>query len=341
MHVLRQFDVERGGRIQLCRGDLAKLEPSDGVDVLVVSAYPNNYRPTSTSVIGALDRRGLSVEALAADKYVDLRTTTSCWLSQPVDPAVGFRQLLCFEPRMGALAAESVGDIFRALVPFVDPNTRTQSVAMPLLATGDMGRSPEEMITAILQAGAQWMETGLPLASLQIVLSEHSPDVQLTMGVFDRWSSEHVHTRSRADSTHRPTEIFVSYAHADGARAVDFLRSAITEQLPEASLFVDQLDIEVGSAWQQKIYDALNQCRRVVAVLTPGYLRSKVCQEEMNIARIRELDGGESVLFPVYALTAELPAHYRVLNYVDCREMDSRLIGEACGTLVATLSRGA
>jgi hypothetical protein len=89
-------------RIGLYEGDLAAIPPEHHVDILVVSAFPNDYLPTPTSLIGALSERGLSVGNLAADKLHDLRETSAFWISQPiVGPAarLNIRQVACFEPR--------------------------------------------------------------------------------------------------------------------------------------------------------------------------------------------------------------------------------------------------
>jgi TIR domain len=53
------------------------------------------------------------------------------------------------------------------------------------------------------------------------------------------------------------------------------------------ALFIDQ-DIEVGSAWPQKLADALHQSRCMVAVWTPSYFRSPWCVAEWETVLERE-----------------------------------------------------
>ena len=167
-----------GGRLELSSGDLAALGPGDGCDLIVVSAFPGDYTPTAGSLIGALSRHGLAVAELARDPEFDLRSSTSCWLSRPIPGArgtFGFDRLLCYEPRTPAMAATVVGDVFRALVPFVGPPTGIRDVAMPLVASGDQHRPREEMLSAILSAAEHWMSFGLPLDRLRVVVRDTTP----------------------------------------------------------------------------------------------------------------------------------------------------------------------
>src|SRR5262249_14831551 len=106
-------------QVMLFVGDLARIPEREAVDLLVVSAFPDNYVPTRTSLIGALARAGVSVFDLALDKEVDLRSFSSCWLSRAIERSgIHFRRVLCFEPGYRGRAPEVVGDIFRSVVPF-------------------------------------------------------------------------------------------------------------------------------------------------------------------------------------------------------------------------------
>src|SRR5262245_27184732 len=86
--------------VMLFVGDLTALPKHEAVDILIVSALPDDYSPTETSLSGALHRAGVSVAKLAEDKEVDLRRFSSCWLSRPIQrPKLHFQRILCFEPR--------------------------------------------------------------------------------------------------------------------------------------------------------------------------------------------------------------------------------------------------
>ena len=60
-------------QIQLLHGDLTDIPSHFAVHLLVISAFPNDYIPTPTSLIGALHRKGVNVDSLARKKDRDLR----------------------------------------------------------------------------------------------------------------------------------------------------------------------------------------------------------------------------------------------------------------------------
>src|SRR5271166_4490708 len=204
LHVdkIREISLPGGGRIELCVGDIAAMTAQDGCDVLVVSAFQSDYFGRLTwaapSVISALADRGLSVAELAANPEIDLRATTSCWLSRVMPPGrtFGFDRLLCFEPATPHTAASTVGGIFRILVPFVGPQIGIRDVAMPIVASGNQRVPRKEMLTAILMAARRWMEFGLPLDRLRIVMHDYEqPDAAIA--VFDDFA----HAVQRSGST--------------------------------------------------------------------------------------------------------------------------------------------
>lgn len=328
------------GTVQLLVGDLARLPEQHAVDVLAVSAFPNAYNPLEGTLIGALDEVGVSVAALAAAKEHDLRDTASCWLSAPVGkPSFHARRIMCFEPRYRSLgaAADVVGDVFRSLVPFVSAEPWVRSVAMPLLASGHQGEPGRPMMEALVGAALHWMAAGLPLKTLKIVLYDgHDTDYVEQMAAVFRSAGNALPARP-ADSAPAASDydVFLSYARKDEASA-RALAKRLQELAPALRIFVDRVELAAGSAWQQKIYDAVSSSRRIVCLYSPDYLTSKPCLEELNVGLLRNREEG-AVLLPAYLRSADLPAYLRAIQYEDVREGEPDRVEALASALIRRL----
>lgn len=328
-------------RIELLKGDLTSPGPGDAFDLLIVSAFPGDYLPTPTSLIGALHRKGLSVAQLAATKEVDLRDDFSCWLSQAIPVAAfGFHRILCFEPMLRGNPPALVGDIFRALTPILGQHSEITSAAMPIVAAGDQGYSVKAMLVPLLDAALNWMEQGLPLDLLKIVTHSDAQSAEAE-GVFSACASNYRSMPAPpSGKASAEFDVFISYAHENSAD-VDKFEQLLTKKFPGIRIFLDRKSIDVGRAWQPEIFESLDRCRKVVAVFSPHYLRSKMCKEEFNIAWVRSRESDEDILFPVYLYSADLPTYMTYRNYADCREGNLTKIGSACDLLLLALNRGA
>ncbi len=175
--------------IQLLAGDLAAIPPTHAVDALVVSAFPDSYTPNPGTLFSSLFERGLDMRAIARRKEEDERVRLGCWLSQTLSPELAsrfnFRRIICFEPLYPAFVADAgnertniedrVGFVFRCLNNFIIPDRDGQrrfdidSVAMPLLATGNQQVALEDLLPRLLDAAIFWLEQGLPIRQLKIV----------------------------------------------------------------------------------------------------------------------------------------------------------------------------
>jgi hypothetical protein len=317
-------------RIGLYAGDLAAIPSEETVDILVVSAFPGDYATTATSLIGALQRRkGLSVAALAERKAVDLREFSACWLSEEVNQAaLGFRRILCFEPAFRGSPPEVVGDVFRSIVPFLSGNPPLKSLAMPVLASGDQGNSPSRMLRSMLEASFHWLGIGLPLECIKIVGFGDNWQLDLYGEVFAEFKSRTATFQPPPPPQRWKYDAFISYSHRDTG-IVDHFRMQLTHARPSIRLFVDRLALQPGAAWQQQLFEVIDDCAKVIPFLSPDYLDSKICKEEYNIAYYRHRDSDTGVLVPVYLRSAQLPTYMKVTQWIDCREADVDKIGAA------------
>jgi TIR domain len=319
-------------RIGLYEGDLAAIPPEHKVDILVVSAFPNDYIPTPTSLIGALNRQGLSVAALALDKLHDLRGTCAFWISHPITgPAarLNIGQIACFEPRVLGSPPSIVGDLFRGLFPFLIDD-KSQVVAMPLLASGDQGWSAEVMLAAIIDAASHWFARGLPISELKIVVRPSVRNASLVAAMSGLGDA--IVASAPKPSMAPIYDVFLSFSSHDSAAADCVGRSL---EARNENAFDFRIAIDKGKSWQEEIDRAISSSRAIIALLSPSYFASPECTEELMQARLRNKRADRPVLFPIYWRDwgKELDLWLQVVNYSDCREANFQSLSMTVGKL--------
>jgi hypothetical protein len=206
------------------------------------------------------------------------------------------------------------------------------------VAAGDQGYSVTEISAPLLDAALHWLENGLPLDRIKIVT--YSEDrARDAMAIFEERKAEYLQSDTPL-ATHRADyDVFISYSRANATES-QAMEEALRKSRPEIRIFTDRKEIDIGHAWQPKIFESLDRCRKVVAMLSPDYLSSKVCKEEFNIAWMRGRETDQDTIFPVYLYTAQLPTYMKYHAYVDCREGDRSKLAEASRKLLATLDEG-
>lgn len=323
--------------IEIYEGDLTDMPPHLAVDLLIVSAFPNSYGVRNPrTLMTALYNQGISVSQLAKNKTADLRDAFACWLSAEVKPTkagIQFKRILCFEPPETTRAPEMVAGLFRALMPFVYETPHIRSIATPLLATGSQKVPVAEMLEPLMDAAVNWLALGLPIRTIRIVEKDPLKAAEMK-GAFAILKKRYA--TSQAIAQVKPNyayDYFLSYSRAD-----ESLARALFDELraikPDVRIFYDRQELDSGAAWQQEIYAALDNCNRVIALLSPTYVLSKVCNEEYNIALLRQRESGRDVLIPLYVASAPLPSYMKLTQFTDCRERDLDKLKQAAHQLL-------
>jgi hypothetical protein len=337
LDVLTVYHGSEARTIELHRGDLTNLTPQEAVDILVVSSFPNNYLPLTGTSIGALHRRGVSVEELAKNKAFDLRHTCSCWVSHDlIRPPVGIqiKRILCYEPPIFGSVTEVVGDMFRGLAQVLSLG-EPASIAIPLVATGDRGEPVSEVIAAILDAATHWMAVGLPLKQVKLVEQSSAKAVEMRR-IFERLKSSYSGCLPAPHASY-DNDLLISYAPKDSSTQAEALADELRRQRPALRIALDRPELDPGMAWQRALYDRIQRCRAVIALPSPMYLRSKVCQEEFNLALCRHRSAERPILFPVLIHDTRLPGYMQQLAAVDARPGDEEQLRAVCAGILAQI----
>ena len=306
------------GIIQILHNDLTAMPPGQEVKLLVVSAFPHNYDPIPGTLIGALDRKGVSVRRLAKRPEADLRDVFSCWLSQEFDPPPGVpaRRILCFEPhwrRLFQQPAAVVEELYQALAPFMAGRFQLTTVAMPLLSTGSVGCAETDMARPLVDAAVRWMQTGFPLDMVKLVCL-HEGTAQLVQQVFRELKQEHA-----------LYDVFISYCHRDRERVDKFL-GCLRQAEPGLSVFCDRNTLEGGDDWWRRILDAVRSSRFFVPFYSPAYLGSQNCIDEFGTALMAWELKRVPRLFPILLEGFEqLPRIMRDIHFTDCSKSEAGL----------------
>lgn len=347
--VVHNFEVETDigeCQIQLCVGDITSLPKEDKVDVLVLSAFPGDYSPSRTSLIGQLHGKlGVSVRNLAKDKEEDLRSLYSCWWSKPLSDNLSFKKILCFEGSYNRRSkqAQVIGDVFRCLVPILE--NKEGKVIMPLLSTGDQGFSKNKMLKLLVNAAVHWMKAGLQLRCLKIVLfssnvskedKTHEPLITLFQKLKENYKEEiEMQKSSVAVETY---DIYLSYSEEDKNYVIQVV-DGLKQNRSDLRIFLTIQELDVEESWQEKLYSTITTSKRVMALLTPSYLSSARCTEQYNIALCHSRKVHQNILVPLYISEVPyMPTYMKLTQYIDCRFDFVQKLSYACVTVVSCLT---
>jgi len=341
-----EVETEHGlCEIELCFGSVTKLK--EKIDVLIISAFPGDYTPTRTSVIGALKRDlEISIRELAMNKEEDLRKLCSCWWSKKLDAKLPFDRIMCFEGgfKKNTRPPSTISEIFRSLVSLCGNEDIT--VMTPILATGNQGYSEQLILRLLVEATIHWMKIGLPLKKLKIVAyspnpEKPSPTTKLLSGAFTElkknWQLLKDHERFSSTQTF-DYDVYLIYSEEDTACANTVIKSLLNIK-DNVKIFNKQQEVHAEQSWQGHIYDVMVNCERVIAILSPTFLANVACIEKYNIALCCTHTKKRDYLAPLLIEEIlQMPTYMGLIQYLDCRPVNNDSILAACNAISSSFS---
>ncbi|KAF6029743.1 hypothetical protein EB796_011951 [Bugula neritina] len=323
-----EFHTETGPKaIELWFGDITLLPATDKVDLLLLSAFRGNYVPTRTCLIGALFRQlSLSVKDLAEDKEEDLRDLFHCWWSKPLHENLPYRRILCFETnrsRKGITPQRAVKEVFRALVPAT--GLFVNGVVMSsLLSTGNQGHSEEAMLHAIVNNAATWMKNGLNISTYKLVIYISNEE---TLTHFAKLKAKHsdVYGPGLASSTILKYDFYLSYV-SENEESVNLVKRMFLQHNKSLTFctskdMMENVESDSCLADEERIFQVMKSCARVITFLSPAYLEDADRVEEYNAAWcLNRQTTSFTRLAPMLCEgISNLPTYMSLIQWVDIR----------------------
>ena len=112
----------------------------------------------------------------------------------------------------------------------------------------------------------------------------------------------------------KPLNVFISYAHKDGAKLASQLQADLTARGYDT--WLDQARLQGGSNWSREIEEALDNADVVLALLSAGSFESEVCRGE----QLRSLRHRKCVIPVLVHVRADRPVYLEVRQYRDFSE---------------------
>uniref|UniRef100_K1PKC1 Collagen alpha-6(VI) chain n=1 Tax=Magallana gigas TaxID=29159 RepID=K1PKC1_MAGGI len=324
------FNAQNFDALQTLKEDVKKAA-CDGINttmVAVPSTTPfvpstspivlGDYSNARGTLIGALFANlGISTRELSKDKEMDLRTHYSCWLSKPLPPDLPFGRLLCFEKTRGCSdnsLERQIRDIFKVLVPLLKNQSTT--IITPLLSTGNQHSDEITVLQSIVTGAISWIQAGLPLKKLKIVLYEDN-NKELN-SKFAKLKQTHLKSQRKRQAV-KEYDIFLMHQPTD-ATIVSSLKQNLLAKNDKLSIYYDPSKFDQKGVWQQEIFDLMMGSKRIVPVLTPNFVKSDECLEMFNMAICCTRRKGKDFLVPLYFETIQIiPVSISLVQFLDCR----------------------
>ena len=122
-----------------------------------------------------------------------------------------------------------------------------------------------------------------------------------------------------------PSTAFVSYSREDWEFVLRLSKDLKTKG---AKVWMDKLDIRPGQRWEREVETALNNCSRMLVILSPASVGSSNVLAEAAFA----IDEGKEVI-PVLYLECKIPFRLRPFQYADFRTSYDEGLQELLATL--------
>jgi hypothetical protein len=151
-----EIETKQGYKdFELHYADITNLDFA--VDLMAISAFKRGYTPTPNTVIYSLSQKGLNVAVLAANPKLDLRDTLGIWISNDLN-GYQFKNIVCTEiVGTGFDVETAIKNLFAMISILEVKGFKNESIAMPLLGTGNQNINPELVIKVLLENSLEFL----------------------------------------------------------------------------------------------------------------------------------------------------------------------------------------
>jgi hypothetical protein len=260
-------------------------DPGENAGLLIISAFPGSYVPSSGSVVGALDRKGIDWARVLSTARWPHRDCWICELDAEDARIAGAGRILCYE---GEVSLDRLQILFSVLLTQI-PHPGSQSpwsIHLPLLGAGDQGGDPRDTLRWLVGGFQEAFANGLNVQSIRIFTKDREK-FEDTRGTFRRLRDEYNPFTAEVDLPLKH-KLFISYSHKDADLVQDAYRNVRAEIGPDHFIDIDaDAGVKPGTILSRDLARAVRQSRAMLAVISEPYVTSPYCRLEYATAYTR------------------------------------------------------
>ena len=267
------------------------------LDVMTISAFRRNYYPVQSTLLGALLRKGISVEDLAHNPAIDLRDLCNVWLSHEVQgAALPFTRIGCIEmvplssQDQSADLESSILNSIHAYFLMLDLATcagmHVKSLGLPVLGGGNQHVATELISIPVLNECLSFLMRNEWVRDIHIITRNQGQAYQFARALDTSYSFAQSSTQADVllpDKVAPQTAdklAFISYSSGD-KNIADNLCVKLESRGIKA--WYAPRDVRSGD-YASSIVDAIERCTHFVVIIGEHSLKSQHVLNEIDLA---------------------------------------------------------
>jgi hypothetical protein len=151
-----QIETETGIKeFELFYGDIVNLPFK--TDLTTISAFKNDYIPTSESIIGQFFNKGINIEKLSKKPFLDFRENLGIWVTDKTKDE-NYNYIICVEITGNNNSFEkSIRNLFSVISTLEIQGIQNKTIALPLLGSGDQAFDLNHVIPTIINISLDFL----------------------------------------------------------------------------------------------------------------------------------------------------------------------------------------
>lgn len=275
--------------------DVADLD--EPIDIMTISAFYQDYLPLPGTMIGALERIGLSVEKLAQSPEIDLRKLCNVWLSNEItDRSIPIGRIGCIElssehmnhtdvKEHGSNIVSSIQAYFHMLEIVSLSGIKLETIGFPILGAGNQRIDMDLVTVPLLNECFSFLKINSQVQEIKVITRNPEKAYKFALALDNSYTmlQETIaiqYNKLRNREIQVDYRVFISYASEDKNIADNLCAKLEANGI---KVWYAPRNI-ISDDYASAIVDAITHSSHFVVILSKNSLQSNHVLNEIDLA---------------------------------------------------------